>query len=148
MNSLAIINAALRYTDQEKHSDIQRYHFSNYAVDKVLTGDGNSGVFELHRMWEDGDIYGQQDAVETANFIDALVPGKYVLINTGDYITHEQGMNFGSHNTDTYDADYRFLLVHKSTFIEYRKDLERIDRQWRTERQAIANGELTPTEAQ
>lgn len=140
MNTLAIINAALQYASKEFYGEIKRYHFSNYAVDQVLTGDGNSGVFELHRMWEDADPYGQQDAIATANLIDGLVPFNYVLIDTGDYIVNEQGFIFGNWRTDTYDPDYRMLLVHESTFVKYQQALERVDREWRTERQAIANG--------
>lgn len=142
MDKLATIKAALQYTGKEIYGEIKRYHFSNYAIDQILTGDGNSGVFELHRMWEDTDPYGQQDAIDAANFIDGLTPGEWVLIGTGDYITSERRENFWTYDNDTYDPDYRLLLVHKSTFAEYQQELEEVDQRWRTERQAIANGDI------
>lgn len=141
MDKLATIKAALQYTGKQIYGEVKRYHFSNHAVDKILIGDGNSGVFELHRMWEDADPYGQQDAIETANFIDGLMPGEWVLINTGDYIV-KQGNGLGNWETDTYDPDYRMLLVHCTTFIKFHNKLEAVDLVWRSERQAIANGEL------
>lgn len=147
MDTLAIIRSALQYTGKDVHGEIKRYHFSNHAVNQALKGDGNNGIIELHRTWEDSDIYGQMYALELANSIDGLIPGEWVLIDTGDYITNEKGLSFGNYETDTYDPDYALILVYKSTFAEYRQALEEVDRQWRTERQGIANGELTPVAA-
>ena len=130
---------AFRFAGVEP-KEIERLHFSNYAVDMVFRGDAHEGVFQLHGMYEDSDIDGNEQASEMADLIEAVFPGQFVLIDTGDYIRNELEV-WGDHKLECYDPNYCLYLIHRSTFDAQREKLGQVDSTWRTCMQRRANGE-------
>lgn len=122
----SILRDILNY-ESGKKANILQIHFSNYAIDEILKN--KPGVFALHHMYEDGDLYGNVEAhYAFSRFVEHLLPGRYVLIDTGDYI-----YEFGTDGINTYDPEYNLYLVAIETFNKYSKELKQRDDLWREE---------------
>lgn len=105
-------------------------HLCNEAADQL------EGAWLLHRMHEDTDLAGSDDARGFFNKLDDLAPGAFVLIDTGDYVIPSCG---GWHRAEqveceTYDPDYRLYLMPRSSWEGQREKVMALDKAWREPR--------------
>ncbi len=133
--TISIIHECQRYNDiKMEKPDMKQYHFCNYAVDKILAikrRKQDNGVFELCRFDNNTDFHDAYQSIKaTANLIGFMMPGKWVLIDTGDEFTLDP-------ENETYDHDYALILVHIDIFSQFKKALKRVDKEWRGEKERL-----------
>lgn len=105
---------------------VQWRHYSNHAVNSVL-GEGQSAAYyQLFCSYEDSNIDNEPAALEDAQIVEAVCPGAYVWIRTGDYIFGSAGWRF-----HTYDPHYRLLAVPIIDWQGKQDELDRVEREWR-----------------
>lgn len=121
---------ALEYYNELK--EIEKIHLSNYAIEKVFQ-DGE--LKQIGFSYEDRNIPSIEGAREIADLINTLMPNKFVLIDTGDYITTDNA----SYDSETYDPYYRYYLVPIDVFNLNKEELFSIDHSWREEMKLLAN---------
>lgn len=134
MNTLNRINEILGLLGEDAPQP-EQHHVSNHAVVTAL----NCDHVLLHSMWEDNDLDGAEEAEEILGLIERFYPGRFVVLDTGDYFT----VPFDQENPgfETYDARYCLYVLTKENFAAIKDELFRVDAEWREEAERLARGE-------
>lgn len=118
---------------------MNRFHLSNEAVYQ-LQQLGVKTHF-LGQSWEDHDLNALERGEATFDLLDAQTPGKFVLIDTGDYLipncTHEK--------CETYDANYALVAIASADWEIHRTAVLGFDYAWRTIRRQCKKHRTFPT---
>lgn len=126
------IVAALRAPKQDTDGQIAA-HICNEVM-KDFTP-----KFGIGYSYEDRNVESCEAAEAFAEYLNQLVPGAFVLVDTGDYLIPHCGEDAaGFHRTEkadcqTYDAHYWYYLVSSDDWRHQRDDVERRDAEWRAE---------------
>lgn len=119
---------------------IEEYRYSNFAVEQVLGGENSGeGMLCLGGTYEDKNLHTYYSARGAAQIINQLIPGRFVMIRTGDYII--SGQNANQDAEETYDARHEIIIVTREKFTELKTELDRVDNEWRTERMRLAQAD-------
>lgn len=141
MNGFNDILYALEYCN--KVVPIEQHHLSNYAVRKVFN---EEQIRFIGGSYEDNNIGSITEAKNVANIISTLMPEKWVLIDTGDYITSQNGYLPPEYDNEIYDPHWYYYLVAKDVFEALKEKAFEEDKVWREEKQRYANGEIKTIE--
>lgn len=95
--------------------------------------------FAIGYSYEDRNLESTEAAHAFAEYVNQLVPGVFVLVDTGDYLMPHCGENrTGYHRVEkvdceTYDPHYWLYLVPRDEWERQRVDVERAVAEWRAE---------------
>jgi hypothetical protein len=103
---------------------IHRVHICNAALPE------NHGWLEIGYSYEDTDLASICWAEQTADFIDATVPGAFTLVTTGDYIKPKCWLEHRE-CIGTYDPEYHFYLVPTALWAKQQDAILERDIAWR-----------------
>jgi len=99
-------------------------HLSNYAIKAVLRPDEYR---VLGYTYEDTELELYEDGEDLARWIVTHAPGRFVIIDTGDYI-HPPCLHF---KCEMYDPNYKVILIPTSVWKQKKNALFEADRLWR-----------------
>lgn len=95
--------------------------------------------FGIGYTYEDRNLEASEAAEEFVAYLEQLVPGAFVLVDTGDYLMPQCGENrTGYHRVEkvdceTYDPHYWYYLVPYDDWVRQRDEVERRNAEWRAE---------------
>jgi len=110
--------------DTNSNSDSHSIHLSNYAIRAVLQPDQYR---VLGYTYEDTELELYEDGMDLAEWITSHAPGKFVIIDTGDYI-HAPCNHF---KCEMYDPNYRVILIPQHVWEQNEEALLQADHLWR-----------------
>jgi hypothetical protein len=112
-------------------AEIEQIHLSNHAATYIPEDTARVIIW----MYEDCAIERFEEVKAQARLVCAQYPGKFLVIDTGDYITGEAG-----YEHQTYDAHYKIYIARADKWQECKDEIMAIDRKWREAAQAKADG--------
>ncbi len=139
MNTTNVIKWALMNSGVTRFAGLESFHYSNHAFETVLSK--SDVALAVAYSYEDCDIDSLNNATEIGVVIESCMPGKFVFIDTGDYIFSDLPYADQPKEQDfeTYDPNYHIYLVPKEVFEEKRNELDKVDLQWREDCKKRAN---------
>lgn len=120
-------------------SQTNHFHLSNESVYQLQKA--GVKIHYLGQSWEDRNLESIQAAEALFDLLDVQTPGKFVLINTGDYFIptckHEK--------CETYDANYCLVAITAADWEQHRVAVLGFDQAWRTDRKKCKEHRTLPT---
>lgn len=145
------VEFALRYLGKPIVGEIEEFHYSNHAIAQVFIReplpDLRTGCREMICSYEDRSLEAYETAKDVCKLIAALMPGEWVMVDTGDFIqttlpADQRDPDGDQWKMETYDPHNHIYLIHVDVFERKREELDRIEKAWREEKQALANSKV------
>lgn len=93
--------------------------------------------YTLHRMYEDSDSDGADDAEQLVDFLESQTPGVYVAVQGNDSVG-----NTCHYPCDYYDPYWHIILIPAKVWEEHKDEVKRLDQEWQDSHGCKMKGEV------